>query len=217
MYSLSACFVSNPSTGKLYHPAHPKNGDGNASWSALPQQFSCTGQPVGPPGTYCNPPAPGCTNPGTTTAPNPRWCSVDLPTNGSGPDGPELADAKTVADGLMKLRYAVSNRNSTVSDQNRLVFAVYLRCKRMEWCREFRGSWVSDFTNHTWTGACPLVFSTTTQARTRFHLLVTEQPSVAALQCRSTVHTRGQASKSGGKVGGTSIRGHRCVIPVRKR
>lgn len=118
-------------TGKLYHPAHPKNGDGNASWSPLPQQFSCTDQPVGPPGTYCNPDAPGCTDIGTKTAPNPRWCSVDLPINGSGPDGPDLADAKTVADGLMKLQYAIATRARTVGE-------LMLSC-----C--FRGGWTSAF------------------------------------------------------------------------
>ena len=29
-------------TGKLYHPGHPRNGDGALSWSNVPQQFSCT-------------------------------------------------------------------------------------------------------------------------------------------------------------------------------
>ena len=79
-------------TGKLYHPAHPNNGDGNLSWSQLPQQFSCTKSHdgnAGPPNTYCQPNAPACSDKGTPTAPNPRWCAVDLPLNGSaGPGEP---------------------------------------------------------------------------------------------------------------------------------
>ena len=208
------------STGKLYHPAHPKNGDGNASWSQLPQQFSCTNQPVGLPGTYCNPDAPGCTTIGTKTAPNPRWCSVDLPINGSGPDGPELADAKTVADGLMKLQYAIATRARTVK------YPTLPMHLHGNWdsafdsavrCRAPRILSVLGSTSHIWTGACQLRISSIILSLTRFHSRTTAQPSVVALQCRFTALTRAHLSRRNGKAGGMSTHGRQCATAAHKR
>ena len=98
-------------TGKLYHPAHPNNGDGNASWSELPQQFSCTKQHdgnAGPPNTYCQPNAPACSDKGTLTTPNPRWCGIDLPLNGSG-SNEILADAKVCNDDCLTTQIEQAN------------------------------------------------------------------------------------------------------------
>lgn len=97
-------------TGKLFHPAHPVNGDGNLSWNNA--TFTCTGQPVGGAGTYCNPGAASCNDCSSCTAPNPRWCTVDAPLNGSGSQ-PPLADAETLADARLKLCAAFANLEKT--------------------------------------------------------------------------------------------------------
>ena len=99
-------------TGKLFHPGHPANGDGNASWTDLPVQFACNqteiemememGRKYHVPSSalsgngqwntttqaaekfYCLPACTGCNVPGTPTAPRPRWCAIDdVPLNGS--------------------------------------------------------------------------------------------------------------------------------------
>lgn len=101
-------------TGKLFHPGSPNNGDGSLSWSDAPGvQFVCNdSNVVGPPGTYCMPGAEGCRTAGTPGAPKPRWCSVDIPLNGS-TGNRTLADATTVADATAKLRYAAANLAAT--------------------------------------------------------------------------------------------------------
>ena len=101
-------------TGKLFHPGHPNNGDGNLSWSdVLGVQFVCNdSREVGPPGTYCLPTPGACSTVGTPDAPKPRWCGIDVPLNGSGGNR-TLADATTVADATAKLRYATANLAAT--------------------------------------------------------------------------------------------------------
>jgi hypothetical protein len=98
----------------LSQPGHPDNGDGNLSWSDAPKvQFVCNdSQAVGPPGTYCMPSPAACRTTGTPGTPRPRWCGVDVPLNGSGPNR-TLADAATVADATAKLRFAAKNLAAT--------------------------------------------------------------------------------------------------------
>lgn len=102
-------------TGKIYHGAHPRNGDGNRSWSDIPVQFNCqnNSKAVGQPGTYCEPSPKGC-NVGVSPSgtPQPGWCGVDVPLNGSGANI-TLADATTLADAKAKLRFAATNLAKT--------------------------------------------------------------------------------------------------------
>ena len=102
-------------TGKIYHPSHPVNGDGNQSWSDAPVQFVCndTAQ-VGGAGTYCCPGCSACDVAGSPGTPKPRWCGVDSPLNGSGSNSSStLCDSTTLADALPKLRYAIANQKAT--------------------------------------------------------------------------------------------------------
>ena len=103
-------------TGKLFHPGHPLNGDGNQSWSDLPVQFSCNHSSAGGAGTYCLPDCAACDTPGTPGAPRPRWCSLDAPLNGSiaGTNITQpFCDIVTVGDALKKLNYAAEHRHAT--------------------------------------------------------------------------------------------------------
>eukprot|EP00729_Bicosta_minor_P022722 gene22722-21114_t len=103
-------------TGKLFHPGHPVNGDGNKSWSNLQVQFSCNHSEAGGAATYCLPGAAACEVPGTQGAPNPRWCGLDAPLNGSivGTNiTSPFADIVTLEDALIKLDYATQNRRDT--------------------------------------------------------------------------------------------------------
>eukprot|EP00039_Didymoeca_costata_P029970 m.27309 g.27309 ORF g.27309 m.27309 type:complete len:560 (-) comp7884_c0_seq1:85-1764(-) len=106
-------------TGKLFHAGHPKNGDGNMSWSNISGiQFVCNDAGnVGPPGTYCEPSPRSCHVPGSANAPNPRWCAiVNVSLNGSLPSNSSIgsfADTDTLNDALLKLDYAVDNKKKT--------------------------------------------------------------------------------------------------------
>ena len=97
-------------TGKLYHEKLPPNGDGANSWTNSSEQFSCTHSSAGGAGTYCDPKMQSCKVGGEKTAPNPRWCAVDCPLNGTGAYFEDLA---TLADAQAKMRFAAANRNAT--------------------------------------------------------------------------------------------------------
>ena len=72
--------------------------------------FTCKKSGAGGAQTYCDPDMAKCATGGSSNAPNPRWCSIDSPLNGS---GAYFADVSTLQDATTKLRYAAKNRNST--------------------------------------------------------------------------------------------------------
>ena len=93
-------------TGKLYHEGLPANGDGNLSWSDLPQQFSCVHSGTKGAGTYCDPDMKKCTG-----SDGKRWCAVDVAMNTT-EDG-QFCDIDTLNDAMMKLKFAAENKKTT--------------------------------------------------------------------------------------------------------
>ena len=105
-------------TGKLYHENLPPNGDDVHSWSNISQQFSCQKSGAGGAGTYCDPDMLGCKGDVNPAAPNPRWCIINAswPVPSSIPVAAlafENEDVATYRDAMIKLDFAMRNRNQT--------------------------------------------------------------------------------------------------------